>query len=107
MQEDKVDRALQKIMELPGEKMQRAWVLKLLEGVRGLSIAELGRVDGYAAASSSSSRKRGSGGGKAVKKGVDYAMMSVEMDGVGDDEGGVRERRPPSPELSGVAELFG
>lgn len=81
--------------------MQRAWVMKVLEGVRGLSIAEIGRVDG-----SASGRKRGSGaGGKAMRKGVDYAMMSVEMDGMADDGGG--QRRLPSPELGGVAELFG
>lgn len=86
-------------METPGEKPQRAWVLKVLEGVRGLSIAEMGRVDG------SASKKRGSGG-KAMKKGIDYAMMSVEMDGMNEDSGG-NARRPPSPELGGVAELFG
>jgi len=99
MQEEKVDRALQRIMETPGEKMQRAWVLKVLEGVRGLSIAEIGRVDG------SASKKRGSGE-RAMKKGIDYTMMSVEMDGA--DNGGIGQgRRLPSPELGGVAELFG
>lgn len=97
-----MDRAIQKIMETPGEKMQRAWVMKVLEGVRGLSIAELGRVDG-----SASGKKRGSGGGKAMKKGVDYATMSVEMDGTGDVDGGGGRRREPSLELGGVAELFG
>lgn len=98
MQEEKVDKAIQKIIELPSEKTQRAWVMKVLEGVRGLSIAEIGSVNG------SAGRKRGSGE-KAARKGNEHVVMTMDMDGA--DGAGGGGGRPQSPEFGGVSELFG
>jgi hypothetical protein len=93
MSESKVDAALKELMEnTKGERTMRGWVLKLLEGVRAVSIYEMGKVDG--------------GGKKRKKREVDYDAMA--MDG-GEDEAtnGGHRARGPSPDLGGMAEMFG
>lgn len=86
MTESRVDNALKEITGTASERTQRGWVLKLLEGVRGVRIYDVGKVD------SATKPKR--------KKEMDY-MMSIENP----QEGTIA--RGPSPELGGVADLFG
>lgn len=65
MSEDKVDRAAMRICSLQNERQQRALVLELLEGVRGVSIHEQGRIEV-------------SGKGKAKKSAMQAQFMEVE-----------------------------
>lgn len=94
MNERKVDEYLEKIRELTSERAQRACVLGLLEGVRGVSIHEAGRID---------RGRKGGGGGK--KKGSQWTSggnggMEVEERSKGVIRGG-------SPGLEGMADMFG
>jgi len=65
MNADKVDRAAVKICESQSERNQRALVLQLLEGVRGVSIHEQGRI-------------HVGGKGKAKKSALQQQFMEVE-----------------------------
>ena len=83
---DQVDRALDRIVRQSkgDEKFQRAVVLDLLEGLRGVSIHEQGRME------------RATGGGRPK---VQERFMEVDPRA----GGGKRD----SPDLEGVADMFG
>lgn len=88
MPEAKVDKAIHRVCKTQNERQQRALVLELLEGVRGVSIYEQGKVD------------RGKLGGAPKKKmATQMQYMEVEQRPQvvhGEEEG-----------LEGVAGLFG
>ncbi|MCJ1390853.1 hypothetical protein MMC18_003714 [Xylographa bjoerkii] len=78
-----VDAALAKLMEGGEGKRQRAVVLKLLEGLRGVSVSEMGKLP-----------KEGRGRSKLEEK---YVQGSVQ---------GLKGRKGSTPELGGVADMF-
>ncbi|KAI9703977.1 MAG: hypothetical protein M1820_005759 [Bogoriella megaspora] len=87
MTPEQVDRAFKKIMNSSGnEKMQRAVVLDLLEGVRGTSIHETGKIERSA----------------PRKPKVQERFMEVDA-AAGEVEGKLKR---DSPELVGVADMF-
>ncbi|TKA66990.1 hypothetical protein B0A55_11192 [Friedmanniomyces simplex] len=94
MPASKVDKAFGKIAKAGSERLQRALVLELLEGVRGVSIYEAGKI---VAARETPKGLSGRGGGG---NGVRQQYMEVEQGGPaitnGDEVG-----------LEGVAGLFG
>ena len=98
----RVDAALEGLLANRSERAQRGGVLKLLEGVRGVSIYEMGKVDvgGGGSNGDASAKKRGR------RPVMDYDIMALEADGVSGLGPGERGRGP-SPELAGVAEMFG
>ena len=86
MTADKVDHALLQLMRPQiSQKQQRAVVLKFLENLRGVSISEQGRIS------------------KVVPKNARSALqeqyMTVDMV--------PHAKKEPSPELGGVAAMFG
>lgn len=86
MSESKVDRTIGRIMKAANERQQRALVLDLLEGVRGVSIYEAGKIH--------HTPKKGTN-----RKAVQQQYMEVQPEAVvvnGEDTG-----------LESVAELFG
>jgi exportin-5 len=82
----KVNTAIERIVETNSERTQRILVLELLEGVRGVSIHEAGKID-----------RRDH---KAKRSAMQQQYMEVEQKSVG----GKREQ---SPQLEGMAEMFG
>ncbi|KAI4855273.1 hypothetical protein E4T45_03292 [Aureobasidium sp. EXF-8846] len=82
----KVDTAIERIVETNSERTQRILVLELLEGVRGVSIHEAGKID-----------RRDH---KAKRSAMQQQYMEVEQK----PAGGKREQ---SPQLEGMAEMFG
>lgn len=96
----RVDAALEGLLANRSERAQRGGVLKLLEGVRGVSIYEMGKVGGGGSNGDASAKRRGR------RPVMDYDIMALEADGVSGLGLGER-RRGPSPELGGVAEMFG
>ncbi|MCJ1378061.1 hypothetical protein MMC17_001157 [Xylographa soralifera] len=78
-----VDAALGKLMEKVDSKKRGALVLKLLEGLRGVSVSEMGRLP-----------KEGRGRSKLEER---YVQGSVE---------GLKGRKGSSPDLGGVADMF-
>lgn len=86
MSAQKVDSAIERIVASASERTQRVLVLELLEGVRGVSIHEMGKID----------RRDG--------KGKKSALMMQYMQVEEKSGGGKREQ---SPQLEGMAEMFG
>ncbi|THX84364.1 hypothetical protein D6D04_02488 [Aureobasidium pullulans] len=86
MSSQKVDSAIERIVASASERTQRVLVLELLEGVRGVSIHEMGKID----------RRDG--------KGKKSALMMQYMQVEEKSGGGKREQ---SPQLEGMAEMFG
>ncbi|CAK3972011.1 related to nuclear transport receptor CRM1 MSN5 (importin beta superfamily) [Lecanosticta acicola] len=89
MPEVKVDKAIHRVCKTQNERQQRALVLELLEGVRGVSIYEQGKVN------------RGKAAGGAPKKKMATQMQYMEVEqrpqiAQGEEEG-----------LESVAGLFG
>lgn len=88
----RVDASLKKIVAMTSERQQRALVLSLLEGVRGRSIAEVGKIDMAVR------------GGKKKKEGFVAGLMEggegMEVQREGIQRGG-------SPGLEGMAGMFG
>jgi exportin-5 len=82
----KVNTAIERIVETNSERTQRILVLELLEGVRGVSIHEAGKID-----------RRDH---KAKRSAMQQQYMEVEQKSTG----GKREQ---SPQLEGMAEMFG
>jgi len=82
-QPDRVDRYIAKLRSCASEKQARSLVLDLLSSVRGVSIHELGRMERVV-------RKR--------TKMQEQYMTEVERTGI---------VRGGSPELAGVADMFG
>jgi exportin-5 len=82
----KVNTAIERIVETNSERTQRILVLELLEGVRGVSIHEAGKID-----------RRDH---KAKRSAMQQQYMEVEQK----PTGGKREQ---SPQLEGMAEMFG
>lgn len=82
-QPDRVDRYIAKIRSCASEKQARSLVLDLLSSVRGVSIHELGKMERVV-------RKR--------TKMQEQYMTEVERTGI---------VRGGSPELAGVADMFG
>lgn len=82
---DKVDRAFQHIESAASERTQRGVVLDLLSGVRGVSIHEQGKIIGRPAAKKSAQ--------------VQEQYMAVEPTPT--------IKRGGSPELGGLADMFG
>jgi exportin-5 len=92
MSESKVDAALKELVEnTKGERTMRGWVLKLLEGVRAVSIYEMGKVDG----------------GRKKKRRTEVEYDAMAMDAGNGENGGGERARGPSPDLGGMAEMFG
>lgn len=90
MAPEKVDTALQRICSAgSSERLQRLLVLELLEGVRGVSIHEAGKID-----------RRGM---RAKRSALAQRYMEVE----GGASGGASGKRGESPKLEGMADLFG
>ena len=97
----RVDAALEGLLANRSERAQRGAVLKLLEGVRGVSIYEMGKVDVSGGSNAAASAKK-----RGRRPVMDYDIMALEADGVSGL--GMGERgRGPSPELGGLAEMFG
>ena len=86
MSATKVDTAIERIVGTASERTQRVLVLELLEGVRGVSIHEAGKID-----------RRDH---KAKRSAMQQQYMEVEQK----PAGGKREQ---SPKLEGMAEMFG
>jgi len=86
MSASKVDTAIERIVGTASERTQRVLVLELLEGVRGVSIHEAGKID-----------RRNH---KAKRSAMQQQYMEVEQK----PAGGKREQ---SPKLEGMAEMFG
>ncbi|MCJ1398650.1 hypothetical protein MMC11_001851 [Xylographa trunciseda] len=78
-----VDAALGRLMEAGEGRRQKAVVLKLLEGLRGVSVSEMGRLP-----------REGRGRSKLEER---YEQGSVQ---------GLKGRKSSSPELGGVADMF-
>ena len=86
MNTEKVDGAIQQIYKAANnQRQQRALVLKLLEGLRGVSISEQGKV---AVADP-----------KKVRSSLQEKYMTVNMDTE-------VKKEPRSPDLEGVADIF-
>jgi len=96
MTEEKVDKAATKLLKTASERQQRALVLDLLEGVRGVSIHEAGKIG--------ISGVNGSRGGKSKEKSRAAAMYTadggMEVEGTGIVRGN-------SPGLEGIGDMFG
>jgi exportin-5 len=86
MGSNKVDTAMERIVGTSSERTQRILVLELLEGVRGVSIHEAGKID-----------RRDH---KAKRSAMQQQYMELEQK----PAGGKREQ---SPQLEGMAEMFG
>ncbi|TKA27966.1 hypothetical protein B0A50_04032 [Salinomyces thailandicus] len=89
MGEAKVDRALGRLGKAGSERLQRAIVLELLEGVRGVGIHEAGRIR----------REVPKGGKGRATAGLERYMQVEQLPSVGRDGEEVG--------LDGVADLFG
>jgi exportin-5 len=87
MNPDKVVRAIEKVLHSSSERQQRAVILELLEGVRGVSIHEAGRIS-----------VRRQGDGKGNKNAMQQQFMEVEK--------GAEIVRGNSPGLDGLAGMF-
>ncbi|KAG9685480.1 nuclear import and export protein Msn5, partial [Aureobasidium melanogenum] len=86
MGQQKVDHAIERIVGTSSERTQRILVLELLEGVRGVSIHEAGKID-----------RRDT---KAKRSAMQQQYMEVEQKPAG-------SKREQSPKLEGMAEMFG
>lgn len=97
-----VDRALARLREVRGERQQRNLVLELLEGLKGVSIPEQGKIFGPGVSAVGLGKK------KSRKSAMQEQFAMALDDG---DQGPSGERdsldRRRSPELGGVAELLG
>ncbi|KAL8862471.1 MAG: hypothetical protein Q9178_000968 [Gyalolechia marmorata] len=84
---EKIDHAIQQLYKAhQNTRQQRAIVLHLLESLRGVSISEQGRIAKPDA--------------KKMRSAIQERYMTVDMQG----DGAVKEK---SPDLGGVAEMFG
>ncbi|KAL9005035.1 MAG: hypothetical protein Q9188_002184 [Gyalolechia gomerana] len=87
MPPEKIDRAIQKLYKAHhNTRQQRAIVLDLLEGLRGVSISEQGKI-------AKSDPKR-------VRSAIQERYMTVDVQADG-------QEKEPSPYLGGVADMFG
>lgn len=84
MDPQRIDSALYRLFKASEGRQQRAVVLKLLEGLRGVSVSEQGRLP----------RQEG----KKVRSEMLEKYMSVDMPSA--------VRKEPSPDLEGVADMF-
>lgn len=87
MPAEKIDRAIKQLYKAhENTRQQRAIVLDLLESLRGVSISEQGRV--------------AKPDPKKIRSAMQERYMAVDMQGDG-------KEKEPSPDLGGVAEMFG
>ncbi|KAL8695366.1 MAG: hypothetical protein Q9218_000125 [Villophora microphyllina] len=87
MPPEKLDRAIQKLYKAhQNTRQQRAIILDLLEGLRGVSISEQGKI--------------AKPDPKKVRSAIQERYMTVDMQGEG-------VKKEPSPDLGGVADMFG
>lgn len=86
MQARKVEKVVRRVRETDSERAQRALVLDLLEGVRGVSIHEQGKIDRRDV--------------KTKRSAMQQGFMEVEAKPK-------IERRGESPGLEGMAVMFG
>ncbi|KAI9801654.1 MAG: hypothetical protein M1833_002336 [Piccolia ochrophora] len=92
----KLDRTANALFAVAGNgRQQRALVLELLESVRGVSVAEMGRWEVRGV-------RRGGGGGGA---GAGKTRSEMQEGFMRVDEG--RKEKEASPDLGGVADMFG
>lgn len=85
MTEEKIDRAVQRIHRAANSpRQQRTSVLNLLEGLRGISVSEQGRID------SADSRR--------MRSALQEQYVTADM--------GTQGNERQSPNLEGVAEMF-
>lgn len=82
---DKVDHVIRKILKTQNSRHQRALVLDLLEGLRGISISEQGKI--------------AKADPKKIRSALQQRYMTVDVQQQGD--------RDETPDLGGVAEMFG
>lgn len=82
---EKVDQAIQKLVKTQNSRHQRALVLDLLEGLRGVSISEQGKI--------------AKSDPKKIRSALQQRYMSIDVQQQGD--------RDETPDLGGVAEMFG
>lgn len=85
MGQAKVERAIQQICEASSERKQRALVLEVLEGVRGVSIHEAGKID---------------------RRDVKQKRSAMQQQFMETDQKAVVQRGG-SPGLEGMADMFG
>lgn len=84
---EKVDQAIQQLYKAhQNTRQQRAIVLDLLESLRGVSISEQGRI--------------AKPDPKKIRSAIEESYMTVDMQG----DGQVKEK---SPDLGGIADMFG
>lgn len=87
MPPEKIDRAIQKLYKAhQNTRQQRAIVLDLLEGLRGVSISEQGKI--------------AKSDPKKVRSAIQERYMTVDVQADG-------QEKQPSPYLGGVADMFG
>lgn len=97
MTDVKVDKALQRMGKLQSERQQRAIVLDLLEGVRGVSIYEMGKVE-----MAKDKRKKDKDRGVRQEYTMEVDNGQRGMNKTAGDGGGLDEEG-----VEGVAGLFG
>lgn len=108
-----VDRCLQKIHSPNvNQRMQRGLVLDFLKDLKGVSIAEMGKVQrnndflfGNNGGSAMSGSKKKSGAA-ATRSKMQQEFMTLPSNGPGANGQGGRENGRNSPDLTGVAGLF-
>lgn len=87
MSSEKIDRAIQKLYKAhQNTRQQRAIVLDLLESLRGVSVSEQGRI--------------AKADPKKVRSAIQERYMTVDVQADG-------KEKEPSPDLGGVADMFG
>ena len=88
---DKVARTEASLLRSTTTRQQRALVLDLLEGLRGVSISEQGRISG-----TREERMK-------ARSAMQERYMTVEMEG----QQGAQVDTNDGPDLTGVADMFG
>jgi hypothetical protein len=94
MSEQKIDAAAQRLLAEGGmyakSKKVRAVMLGLLEGVRGVRISELGKIDDRGARNriAEKYKARESIGMQGIEDGVKHEEATVDLDGVSEMFGG-------------------
>ncbi|KAI9670307.1 MAG: hypothetical protein M1831_006521 [Alyxoria varia] len=113
MSEDHVDSALRKLTGLDGEagetrimseRKQKTFVLDFLEGLRGKAIAEQGKIFGSDPRRVQKDRKTNNQAWMPLDGQQQQQQVTLGQDG---QSAGLGITRGESPELTGVAEMFG
>ena len=94
MSEERVQVTAQRLVETASQRHQRAFVLELLEGLRGVSISEMGKINPV----------RGSTRSMVRERYTSSTQTTGEMEGLDQNK---PVNIDDGPDLEGVAEIFG